>query len=74
MPMINSASAKPGLEALAAALTKYDGHPFERATASGACARCGEHAEHILHHPTRIRAACLLRGIDWLPLLPRAQR
>lgn len=56
----------------AAALTKHDGHPFERGTGD-ACTLCGEHAAHILHHPTRIRAACLLRGIDPAPLLARAR-
>lgn len=54
-------------------LSKHDGHPFE-ASRSGACGLCGESAEHILHHPTRIRAACALRGIDPEPLLRRAQR
>jgi hypothetical protein len=57
-----------------AQLTRHDGHPFARGEDEDACAFCGESAEHILHHPTRIRAACLLRGIDPAPLLERAQR
>ena len=43
----------------------YEAHPFAESPAGGAaCAFCGEHRAHILHHPTRIRAACLLRGLD----------
>lgn len=55
-----------------AALTKHDAHPLEpRRDAPEHCALCGEHRRHILHHPTRIRAARALRG---LPPLPRAGR
>lgn len=44
----------------------FEAHPFEASAAEGetACALCGEHRGHILHHPTRIRAACLLQGLD----------
>ena len=71
----DSEGATPAARPTAAsALTKHDGHPFERGVAAGACARCGEHAAHILHHPTRIRAACLLRGIDPAPLLASPSR
>jgi hypothetical protein len=51
------------------ALSKHDGHPFASTPPSAACALCGESPAHILHHPTRIRAACALRGIDPEPLL-----
>jgi hypothetical protein len=51
--------------------TPHDGHPFARADGAEACAFCGEHSAHILHHPTRIRAACALLCIDPAPLLPR---
>lgn len=57
----------------APALSRHDGHPFE-VGAGDLCALCGEAAAHILHHPTRIRAACALRGIDPEPLLARARR
>lgn len=68
--------AAPGEQAprAGAGLTRHDAHPFEPSARGGACALCGEHAAHILHHPTRIRAACLLRGIDPAPLLARAAR
>jgi hypothetical protein len=55
-------------------LSKHDGHPFEASDAGTACALCGELATHILHHPTRVRAACALRGIDPEPLLAKAKR
>lgn len=57
--------------AASAALSKYDGHPFDASSGGRACARCGQSPVHILHHPTRIRAACALRGIDAEPLLAR---
>jgi hypothetical protein len=50
---------------------RFEAHPFEGREAARACSFCGEHRAHILHHPTRIRAACLLRGIDPAPLLAR---
>ncbi|MBM4385821.1 MAG: hypothetical protein FJ091_20940 [Deltaproteobacteria bacterium] len=56
-----------------ASLTKHDGHPFSPCADVDACELCGESAAHILHHPTRIRAACALRGIDPEPLLARAK-
>jgi hypothetical protein len=55
-------------------LSRHDGHPFEGAAGDERCALCGERPAHILHHPTRIRAACALRGIDPAPLLARARR
>jgi hypothetical protein len=67
--------AKPSalaLELAAERLTRHDGHPF--AGAREACEFCGESPGHILHHPTRIRAACLLRGIDPARLLALAAR
>jgi hypothetical protein len=52
-------------------LTKHDAHPFEaRRDAPDRCAVCGEHPRHILHHPTRVRAARALRG---LPAGPRTR-
>jgi predicted metal-binding protein len=57
-----------------ALLTKHDGHPFAASTSSAGCAICGESSVHILHHPTRIRAACALLGIDPEPLLARSKR
>jgi hypothetical protein len=65
--------AAPGDAARSEALTRHDGHPFER-DAGDACTLCGESEAHILHHPTRIRAACALRGIDPAPVLARAKR
>ncbi len=62
------------LEPVVERLTRHDGHPFVGARDSEACEFCGEGPAHILHHPTRIRAACLLRGIDPAPLLARAAR
>lgn len=55
-------------------LSKHDGHPFEPRAGADECALCGEGPAHILHHPTRIRAACALRGLDPAPFLKRAQR
>jgi len=55
------------------ALSKHDGHPFAPGDAGRACALCGESPAHILHHPTRIRAACALRGLDPEPLLARSK-
>lgn len=62
------------LELVAERLTRHDGHPFIGARDSEACGFCRESPAHILHHPTRIRAACLLRGIDPAPLLALAAR
>jgi len=55
-------------------LTKHDGHPFASNARGAGCALCGESAAHILHHPTRIRAACALLGFDPEPLLAGAKR
>ena len=55
-------------------LSRHDGHPFDPRRGGSACALCGESLAHILHHPTRIRAACALRGIDPEPLLARARQ
>ena len=65
--------ASHSLEEALALLSKHDGHPFQREREEDACVRCGESAAHILHHPTRIRAACALRGLDPEPLLARAR-
>ena len=70
-----ASDAKPAtlpLELAAERLTRHDGHPF--VGEGEACEFCGESPAHILHHPTRIRAACLLRGIDPAPLLALAAR
>lgn len=72
-----ASDAKPStlaLELAAERLTRHDGHPFVGARDSEACEFCGESPAHILHHPTRIRAACLLREIDPAPLLALAAR
>jgi hypothetical protein len=62
-------------EAALLPLSKHDGHPFAASEADASrCTACGEGRAHILHHPTRIRAACALRGIDPEPLLARARR
>jgi len=50
--------------------TRFEAHPFEGGDTARVCAFCGEHRDHIRHHPTRIRAACLLHGIDPATLLP----
>jgi hypothetical protein len=55
-------------------LSKHGGHPFAARAGGAGCALCGESAVHILHHPTRIRAACALLGIDPEPLLARPKR
>jgi hypothetical protein len=59
--------------AAAQQLSRHDGHPFAPG-AGASCSLCGESSAHILHHPTRIRAACALRGIDPEPLLARPER
>ncbi len=51
--------------------SRFEAHPFEGLETDPTCRFCGERRVHILHHPTRIRAACLLRGIDPAPLLGR---
>ena len=73
--MANPERAIPEPQAAAGspALTKHDGHPFVARGDSAACVLCGEPVAHILHHPTRIRAACALRGLDPEPLLARAR-
>jgi hypothetical protein len=68
------ADASPPPRAAPAPLSRHDGHPFEPSRPGGGCALCGESLAHILHHPTRIRAACALRGIDPEPLLARARQ
>jgi hypothetical protein len=65
--------ASPSVEESLALLSKHDGHPFQPSDRASACVRCGEPPAHILHHPTRIRAACALRGIDPAPLLALAK-
>lgn len=48
-------------------LSKFDAHPFVPAGGAGGdatCAVCGESRNQIRHHPTRIAAACLLKGLD----------
>jgi hypothetical protein len=53
---------------------RCEAHPFEASQDGAACAFCGEHRDHILHHPARIRAACLLRGLDPKALLSARRR
>lgn len=51
----------------APALGPHEAHPFQEPASGDAperCALCGGRRSQILHHPTRIRAACLLRGLD----------
>ena len=46
-------------------LTKHDAHPFQGPPdGDEPCRLCGESRSQIRHHPTRIRAACALRGLD----------
>ena len=58
---------------LAEVLTPFDAHPFEDAGGEG-CGFCGEHRAQIRHHPTRVRAAFLLKGLDPGPLPGRRGR
>lgn len=54
--------ANPG-----APFSRYEAHPFRPHPAPEkalVCALCGEPANQIRHHPRRIAAACLLRGVD----------
>lgn len=47
--------------------SRHEAHPFQPTDGDPAeerCGICGERREQIRHHPTRVRAACLLRGID----------
>ncbi len=49
--------------------SKHEAHPFEPGSEQEPgkpprCGRCGERREQIRHHPTRIAAACLLRGLE----------
>jgi tRNA-Thr(GGU) m(6)t(6)A37 methyltransferase TsaA len=58
-------------------LTRFDAHPFESLPddADGdRCALCGERRSQIRHHPTRVRAACLLKGLDPDPVVERTRR
>lgn len=49
----------------AVALTRHDAHRYESAGADDErCSVCGELEVHIRHHPTRVRAALLVRGLD----------
>ena len=44
--------------------SRHDAHPFEAEPGSeGRCRVCGEARRHILHHPTRVRAARMLRAV-----------
>ena len=52
---------------LAGRLTRHDAHPFQTSAGDAGgdvCAFCGERRAQIRHHPTRVRAACLLKGLD----------
>lgn len=44
----------------------HEAHPFRAPAdpASDRCTLCGEPRAQIRHHPTRVRAACLLKGLD----------
>ena len=53
--------------------SQHEAHPFQPSPSAAPgehCALCGERREQIRHHPTRIAAACLLRGIDPASVLP----
>lgn len=53
--------------------SKYDAHPFQPSPERpDRCALCGEPRGQIRHHPTRIAAACLLKGIDPATVLEHA--
>jgi hypothetical protein len=54
--------------------SRFEAHPFEGSDGARTCGFCGEHLASILHHPTRIRAACLLHGIDPASLRRRPPR
>ncbi|MEN8161422.1 MAG: hypothetical protein ABFS41_15240 [Myxococcota bacterium] len=43
--------------------SRFEAHPFEGPEGVRICSFCDEHRASILHHPTRIHAACLLHGI-----------
>jgi len=61
----------------AVTFSKYEAHPFRPGSDpadSETCALCGESRRQIRHHPTRIAAACLLRGIDPATVLDRYRR
>jgi tRNA-Thr(GGU) m(6)t(6)A37 methyltransferase TsaA len=58
-------------------LSRFDAHAFELlpGDADGdRCALCGEGRSQIRHHPTRVRAACLLKGVDPDLVMPRRGR
>ncbi len=58
-------------------LGRHEAHPFEEPPKEAdpeLCALCGERRVFILHHPTRIRAACLARGLDPDIVLRGSQR
>ena len=50
---------------LAEGLTPFDAHPYQAPAvdADDACSFCGEPRAQIRHHPTRVRAAALLKGL-----------
>lgn len=48
-----------------APFTKHEAHPFGPATDDPErCGLCGEPRIQIRHHPTRVAAACRLKGLD----------
>jgi hypothetical protein len=51
---------------VAPAFSAHEAHPFQAPAdpAKDRCALCGESRTQIRHHPTRIRAACVLKGLD----------
>jgi hypothetical protein len=45
--------------------TRHEAHPFQTSPdGAPVCALCGELRVQIRHHPTRVAAACRLRGLD----------
>lgn len=53
--------------ATAGRLTRFDAHPYQAPAGGGGdepCALCGERRNQARHQERRIRAACLLRGLD----------
>lgn len=57
----------PETATVARPLSRFDAHPYEPPAAGGddgPCALCGERRNQARHQERRIRAACLLRGLD----------
>lgn len=56
---------EPDMTEPSPSLTPHDAHRFLPEEEDGEhCVICGEKRIHIRHHPTRVRAALLVRGLD----------